>query len=157
MSQINKIIITIIIVIIGISIYWYFAIKQSEVSSLQNSVDEIETIDNSSTSSNEGNLNKKENNSSSITDPCIDLGEFLMSDGKCYAPGEVIPETDCTVSSTGECEVLGSEELSQNEDKCTTQNNELGFIMFDGKCYAPGEVVFDSGCRVTLIGTCQSY
>lgn len=46
----------------------------------------------------------EENNKA--TNECITQEQkigFIMHDGNCYAPGENIPDTDCTVSTTGSC------------------------------------------------------
>jgi hypothetical protein len=49
---------------------------------------------------------KPANNNSTTTYECVTKDNkdgFIMHDGNCYAPGENIPDTDCTVSITGGC------------------------------------------------------
>ena len=45
---------------------------------------------------------------------------------------------------------------SKYSNLCNTESGKKGFIMSDGKCYAPGENVMDTDCIVSATGGCES-
>ena len=74
---------------------------------------------------------------------------FIMSDGKCYAPGENVPETDCIVSETGGCKSLDFiSEVVKEQVKCVFYNsNQLQ------KCNSPkGSCSGIETCIVDITG-----
>lgn len=79
---------------------------------------------------------------------------FVMGDGECYEPGEVVADTDCTVNEEGECTPL-DESVADDEEAVTEDSTKPEcFVMFDGNCYKPGETVPDTGCKVNEEGAC---
>jgi hypothetical protein len=69
-----------------------------------------------------------------------------------YPNGTFGPANDV---SRAELAVILDRTIQYIEKECTTPNGKAGFIMpADGNCYAPGETIPDTDCKVSSTGTC---
>ena len=94
---------------------------EQQLSDLQNKINQREGV-----SEQEEDMPEESTPSNEEASDSCDAEEFMMFDGKCYEPGENVPNTDCIVSETGGCESLDvAEEESSFIQILSPKNNAI--------------------------------